>query len=421
MQNMIESLNRTAKLALDDGSSATLEDAIKRFESFQVQIIVGANVASSRALQAALLTLFNAAPRTFLGGVSVAGNTDLKFDLAWYKGQSLTQVLPLFNCSLKNNSPDMPTIVVGEYVGPIGLFCIFLSCDGDKFIVGPDKSSQPQDESSIQVGVAAAGVALNEVFHHVYFKRALAGQRNIISSLPSFGKCHRLSDVHDDAWFIGLGHLGQAVLWILGLSGTQSDKKIRLRLQDNDHISLSSLSTCLLSSSGDVGKLKVDVVGGKLSQLGFACEAIANKLILDEMPEITKLQTCIVAVDNISLRRGIDKLPVERVVEAGIGDGISGFTKTQLHVFPGLRTAADTWSNGDKKAAELVSIDAAAYQDILRKTKDECGTTQLAGRSIATPFVGAFVGACLFNLWVSGNSERSKQCAWNLDVNALVL
>jgi len=124
-------------------------------------------------------------------------------------------------------------------------------------------------------------------------------------------------------------------------------------------------------------------------------------------------------VDNVSFRRGMDKLPGKRVIEAGIGDGITGFTKTQLHVFPGPRNAAEIWASGDSKAAEVVSIDAPAYQDLLRKTKDECGTTQLAGRSIATPFVGAFTGACLFNLWVSDISGKNNQSAWNLDINAL--
>ncbi|VAW71877.1 hypothetical protein MNBD_GAMMA12-1810 [hydrothermal vent metagenome] len=419
MQTMIETLNRTAKIALDDGSSATLDDAIKRFESFKVQIVVGAGVASNTALQAVLLTLINAAPRTFLGGVLVTGETDVQLDLAWFKGKILSQVLPELNGQLSDFSPDLPTIVVGEWIGEIETFCIFVSCDGNKFTVGPERPSPIKKDATIQTGVAAAGVALNEVFHHLYFGRALAGQRNIIGSLPSHGGSQENSSMQDDAWFIGLGHLGQAVLWVLSLSGVSLDKKLQLRLQDYDHITPSSLSTCLMSWEKDMGKLKVDVVGERLSQLGFVCETEANKLIYDDLPKIKEPIDCVVAVDNISFRKGMDKLPSKRIIEAGIGDGINGFTKVQLHVFPGERKAADIWAGGDPKATNIVSINAPAYQDMLHNTKDICGTTQLAGRSIATPFVGAFAGACLFNLWVSDISVQRKQNSWNFDVNTL--
>lgn len=419
MQAMIETLNRTAKMALDDGSSATLDDAIKRFESFRVQVVVGAGVDSSRSLQAALLTLINAAPRTFLGGVLVTGNTDVQLDLAWFKGQALSEVLPVFNSCLADFSSDLPTIVVGEWAGTIGSFCIFLSCDGNKFTVGPDQPSPVQEEATIQTGVAAAGVALNEVFHYIYFGRALAGQRNIVASLPSHGGHQDILSMQDNVSFIGLGHLGQAVLWVLALSGIPLGEKLHIRLQDYDHISLSSLSTCLLSWKEDVGKLKVDVVSERLSKLGFDCETIANKFVFDELPQIPESQVYVIAVDNVSFRRGMDKLPGKRVIEAGIGDGNKGFTQIQLHTFPGLRKAADIWADGDPKAANAVSINTPAYQELLRETRDECGTTQLAGRSIATPFVGAFAGASLFNLWVSDISGKDKQCAWNLDVNTL--
>lgn len=419
MQAMCESFNRTAKLALDDGSSATLNDAIKRFESFKVQIVVGAGIASNHSLQAALLTLINAAPRTFLGGVTVTGDIDVQLDLAWFKGKTLSQVLPELNAKETDFSPNIPTIVVGEWIGKTGLFCIFLSCDGNEFTVGPDKPTPIKKDATIQTGVAAAGAALNEIFHHLYFNRALAGQRKITASLPSSSMEHDIALMEDDAWFVGLGHLGQAMLWVLSLKGMSPENKLQLRLQDHDHISESSLSTCLMSWNEDMGKLKVDVVGERLSQLGFTCEKVTNKLIYDELPQNTKESVCVVAVDNISFRRGMDKLPSKKIIEAGIGDGINGFTQVQLHTLPGIRKAADIWAGNDPKATEVVSIKAPAYQDLLNKTKDTCGTTQLAGRAIATPFIGAFAGACLFNLWASGTPDSSEKCAWNFDVNTL--
>jgi len=55
--------------------------------------------------------------------------------------------------------------------------------------------------------------------------------------------------------------------------------------------------------------------------------------------------------------------------------------------------------------------------DLLRRTADECGTTQLAGKSIATPFVGGFVGAILFALTFFCGREGADSFAY--DVNNL--
>lgn len=88
VMELVETLNRTMKLALDDGSAGSAEEAEQIFLSFHIQIVLGRGVGNNRA-QAALVTLLNAAPRTFLGEVTVVGQLDFDLDVGGHRGQSL--------------------------------------------------------------------------------------------------------------------------------------------------------------------------------------------------------------------------------------------------------------------------------------------------------------------------------------------
>ena len=124
----------------------------------------------------------------------------------------------------------------------------------------------------------------------------------------------------------------------------------------------------------------------------------------------------IVAVGNIGLRRGLDRIRGARILECGIGDGAQAFTRVQMHAFPGSRLAQDFWSEGDARAGRPVDLDKPAYQELLRKSGDVCSTTLVASRSVATPFVGAFAGSVL--VWLAATG--SLQDAWNFDLNCLL-
>jgi uncharacterized membrane protein len=62
------------------------------------------------------------------------------------------------------------------------------------------------------------------------------------------------------------------------------------------------------------------------------------------------------------------------------------------------------------------TLNKPAYQALLAKSGDECGTALVAGRSVATPFVGAFAGALLSSLAVDRGDDVH---AWSYDVNSL--
>ena len=54
-------------------------------------------------------------------------------------------------------------------------------------------------------------------------------------------------------WIMGLGHLGQAFLWALGVLPVPRDSGLELVLQDTDVISRSTVSTSILTDPSMIG------------------------------------------------------------------------------------------------------------------------------------------------------------------------
>jgi ThiF family protein len=408
--DLMESLNRTVKLAMDEGRAASLEEAQALFAGFQLRIHIPTGALQSPAIEAAALTLIHAAPKTFHGGVEVTGDTGQTCSLAWFAGRPLSEIASAAGCAPSGAlAPHAATICLGPSPGQVSNFCVGMAISNDGFLLTPDASSPSRGSAPLELGVAVAGAALNEAFQYLYRKHPLAGQREVRFSLPAGIPQHC-----ESVWLIGLGHLGQAALWTLVLSQRLRYGSV-LRLTDYDKISKSSLSTCLLVDKSDIGRFKVDVVAERMEQLGYKVDRDYSKLDLDSGPVHSKEGLAMVAVDNVALRRGLDRLKAGKVLEAGIGDGVRHFTQVQLHAFPGSRLARDIWSEGDAQASRPIDITMPAYQDLLRRTKDECGTTLVAGRSVATPFVGAFAGAVLAHVAVASCGAD----ALHFDVNSL--
>jgi predicted ATPase len=70
-----DTLHRGAKYFMDSGLASTHSEAMHLLHQFGLHIMAGPELTTSRNHQIALLTLVNAARRTFLGGVEVSGVT----------------------------------------------------------------------------------------------------------------------------------------------------------------------------------------------------------------------------------------------------------------------------------------------------------------------------------------------------------
>lgn len=408
---LAESLNRTMKLAMDEGRVQSYEEALALFASFRLRLQVAPGFTSSPGAQAAVLTLLRAGPKTFLGGIELVGPLDEVCTLAWFAGKTLGDVA--LSCGVHIDAAadaPTPTLCVGAGAAITDSFWLGLRVERDGFSLTPGESLMSAD-GGVEAGVAGAGAALHQAFEHIYRQAPLAGWREIAFRMPGDNG----SPAARNQWLIGLGHLGQAYLWTAMLRPADQRPSV-VRLTDDDTVSASSLSTCLLVDAADIGRYKTDAVAQRLESLGVKVQRDAVRLAMDTGPVDSAHPLCIVAVDNLTLRRALDRLQGCQLLEAGIGDGVDGFTRVQAHAFPGHRLARDVWAGEDRKASRAVDISKPAYRRLLQDSGDECGTTLVAGRSVATPFVGAFAGAVLARLSTTG---ALRQHEWSFDVGAL--
>ena len=75
--------------------------------------------------------------------------------------------------------------------------------------------------------------------------------------------------------------------------------------------------------------------------------------------------------------------------------GTDDFLGFRTHVFPGGRKAKDLW--GPVETHRVARTDLPAYDKLATAGVDQCGLSQLAGRTVGAPFVGAVASACVIS------------------------
>lgn|SRR5574340_377480 len=402
MMQDAESMHRLAKMALDGGEVDSPEAALALFSRYQVRIHLGRGWADTLAGQACFLTALNTSARAFLGGVEVHGDLGDVLRVPLFDGRCARDVVEeLGGVVAPTPTTNLPTLVIGELpqVLPHG-FCVRVGWDGWCASVVPANQRQVLacQRDNPMAGVAAAALGVNEAFLYVRGDLLDAGHRTVGLSLwDPLAVCdwrkHGGPDLHylpKALWLIGLGHLGQAYAWTLGMMPYPKDCA-HLVLQDFDKAAKSNLSTCLLLSAADLGKRKVRLVADRMEQAGFTTDLVERRFGPDHGIFTGEPTTALIGVDNIAARRALDTACFNLAVEAGLGSGYRDFRNIRTHTFPGPRQPSQIWP-AEAGAQTGVRLNEA-YKKLATERGDLCGMTLLASRAVATPFVGALAAA----------------------------
>lgn len=396
-----DSMHRLAKMALDSGEATSPEEALQLFSRYRLRIHLGTGWADTLAGQACFLTALNISARAFLGGVEVYGNLSPVLRVPLYGGrEALTVVEELGGVVATDLGSSLPTLVLGcwpEIEPPE--FCVSLGWDAWCASVAPVNVEPALTcaEDNPLAGVAAAALGVNEAFLHIRGDLPDAGHRAVGLSLWSplaiadwKAEVHRgpaLQYLPTSLWLVGLGHLGQAYAWTLGMLPYPAAGRPHLVLQDFDKAGESNLSTCLLLSAADLGKRKVRLVAKRLEEAGFTTDLVERRFGPGHQVLANEPATALFGVDNVAARRDLDSADFSMVVEAGLGSGYRDFRNIRTHTFPGPRRSSEIWAAADAAQAAVELNDV--YKKLAQERGDLCGTTQLASRAVATPFVGA--------------------------------
>lgn len=394
LQHIADRLHRTAKLALDTGEAATIEEAERLFRSYRMQVVLGPDVAGDAALQAAALTAVNCGARTLLGGVTVVGAAG-PLRVACPPHRTVEDALAALGARLSATAElGSPTLVIGdaaaESLDPLAVRAV---CRGWAGGVVPAGSRTPSGTAGITpAGALAGAIAVSEIFQRLRGDNPMACRRATGVDLWQPGRDWRageagpvLSRLPAAAWIVGLGNLGQAYLWTLGLLPYGADAP-ELVLQDFDVLAPSNLSTSLLTNEADIGRRKTRAMAMWAEARGFRAAIVERRFAGNFRVDDREPVVALIGVDNALARRRIEDVGFGHVIEAGLGRGPNDFLGIDIHTFPASKPAFDVWREG---AAAETDIARPAYQELLRQTGDRCGTVQLAGRSVGAPFVGA--------------------------------
>lgn len=393
-------LHRLVKEALDSGTAASLAEAEAMFRSFRLGVTIAESEVNDPSHQAALLTTVALARRVFLGGVWVSGPMTAPLRVPLPLGATIGEVVVNLGGSIGAHASGDPVVTIG---GPPQTrspgFRVRTSYAGWRGGIVPahvDLAPVPAPVMPLAPMLSAA-LAVNEAFFYARGGSTAFGHRPVGLSLwhPS-QNVDWLNPAPDEPdlcylparlWLIGLGHLGQAYLWGLGLLPYPQPTGAALVLQDIDIITPSTESTSILTDATQVGKKKTRTTAAWAEQRGFNVSIHERLFGADFARQPDEPSVALCGLDNALGRRALDQVGFDFVVEAGLGRGHSDFRTIRLHTLPAARSAATIWIAADR--SEDLG-DRPGYQKMLTDGDlDRCGITLLAGKGVGAPFVGA--------------------------------
>ena len=350
-------LHRLVKRALDRGASS-LAEAEAMFQGFRLSFVIDPATAADPVHQQAVLTGVALARRVFLGGVTVTGALDAALMVPCAVGATVGDAVVALGGSLSAGQPGDPVIAIGVGERPrtdgFHIRTVFAGWRGG--IVPAHSEVTPGGGRAMPLAaMLAVAVGVNEAFMFVSGEAGCAGRRRVGLSLwdpsPSIDWLvesegePELRYLPSRLWLIGLGHLGQAYLWGLGLLPYPEPTGVSLVLQDVDVITPSTESTSILSDASVMNQKKTRAMAAWAECRGFST-AIHERLF-DGAFRRQDHEPCIAlcGLDNALGRRGLDKVGFDFVVEAGLGRGHRDFRSIRLHTLPGRRSAADIWKS----------------------------------------------------------------------------
>lgn len=399
--SIAETLHRLVKQAIDSGEAASVEEAQALFAKYKLRIEIDPKWAREPVQQAVLLTAIALGRRVFLGGVDVVGELDVPLLTPVRAEATLAAAVVALGAQLVHAGPagTIPVLWIGPRQGRRAGFAIRTVVAGWRGGVVPLDSDIDFGQRGPMplTAMLAAGLAVNEAFLHVSGKISAAGHRVVGMSLwrPDAGDdwLHSESDgpalryLPSKLWLIGLGHLGQAYLWALGLLPYDRTGSLALFLQDVDIISPSSESTSILSHYGDVGVRKTRTMAAWAQARGFDASIVERLFAADFRRQNHEPSAALCGLDNALARQALDQVGFDLVVEAGLGRGHQDFRRIRLHTLPGRRGAAELWPVQPPDESAQTQPAYSRLRD--NGALDLCGMTLLAGKAVGAPFVGA--------------------------------
>ena len=402
-----DTLHRTAKLLLDSGKARTPEEARAYLESMVLQVAVGREIGGDLAAQAALLTVVNAGHRAFLGGVHVLLEDDAQLTVPWaadlhgvrgHRAVRRAGATGLNPTGRPSPSPGQPRwsatscCTSPTTVGPAASSKTPMRCS--KVVASRRRGSQPPPWASPRCSSERSEIPC-------------PGRRDVGVSLWRPDLDWRAAEAVGPAlqylpaslWLLGLGHLGQAYAWVMGMLPYAHPADVRLGLIDYDRVVAGNTATQLLVGEDHIDDRKTRVVASALERLGFATVIVERAFDGNFHPDVSRREPTIALAGFDSrdprLLLGDDRLTW--VVDGGLGSGAVEYLDVVVNTFPASEDPAVAFPPGRPRATPLPEAYEAEIANRVEKGRGEdaarCGLLDIVGVTIGAAFVGAFAAS----------------------------
>ncbi len=402
-----ESIHRTAKALLDAGRASSPEEARRILERLVLQVAVGADVQHDLAAQAALATVVNAARRAHLGGVRVRLDVDPPMTAGWATGTTAAETVTRYGGQVVDQlSSEWPTLVIGSpQAVATGHPVLHLTWQGWSGGVVQASEHRLSGEGTTLAGVAAAAMGISEAFQRA-LGAVLPGRRNVGISLWRPDLDWRTAEAAGPTmqylpaslWLLGLGHLGQAYAWTLGMLPYRTPNDVNLGLVDFDFVIEENAATQMLVTSDSFDRRKARVVADALETRGFTTRIVERaydqhfRPFIHGDPARNEPTIALAGFDDIAPRRQLGQAGFSRVVDAGLGTGAVEYLDMVIHAFPGPEDPATAFVEAPTRPRALPAPYEAEVARRAQAGGDEtaarCGLLDIAGVTVGAAFVG---------------------------------
>lgn len=395
-----DSFSRISKFHVDAQELSPAE-ADRLRAGHRVTLVLGEEVAGSATLQAAVLTAAATAVRCFPGAVDFRASSNPPVIVAWPGRRGLCDILVELGAAKAQhaNTPASSNIFFGSQCEPAhGLQVTFDRWVGAVAPVSDGFRLRERDGCTI-AGVLAGSLAIAEEFFRFALVHPEASLRQVGLSLWNPLEPWRadaaagpmLAYLPSEFWLLGLGHLGQAYLWTLGLLPFSAPRSVELMLTDFDRVVPANFETGLLSHADHDGRLKTRVAMNWLEARGFKTRLVERAFDERTCRQKGEPRLALAGFDGSGPRWALDHAGFAHVIDCGLGGSADNFETIAFHTLPHPDFSAEQlWPQAGQAdnvdRARALSQSNAVYEQI--RLEHGCGEFELASRSVAVPFVG---------------------------------
>lgn len=382
---------RSARILVDE-EGITFDEAQSRLRSLTLEVVVGDDARSSAA-HAAILTAISVGRRTFVGGVRITGARDIPLNSALpLQGTTLNEAAAAVGATDFDGSPSYGIVVGTPNVLEDKRF-IGTWWHGWKAGTSEVGCHESDSGTNPLVGIVAGALAVGKAFEAI---RGRCEEKSAEIDLwpANSEEVPKFEEVFlpGALWLIGLGNLGQAFLWALSALPYRDPAEVSVVLQDRDKIKPENWSTSVLVVSEKYGELKTRVAESWALNKGFGVRRVDRFLRADDRLHNDDPRIALSGVDRIDIRRQMAAVGFECIVDAGLGRTAAEFDRYRVTLFDENRLIDRHFADQKDAFPDDNVPEGEAYKK-LEEEIGRCGAVEIAGASVAAPYVSAIAAS----------------------------